>query len=103
MRQRQSVLRKDLKPPETDLASESLVIPWTFGVFSFKTVPGMTTDEVLDALGRYTKDSKRSHRETATELGISQTVLWDWLGRKTLPEKSGLARIAGFLRRVRYL
>src|ERR1700751_4502151 len=103
MRQRQSVLRKDLKPPETDLAPESLVIPWTFGVFSFKTVGGMTTDEVLDALGRYTKDSKRSHRETATELGISQTVLWDWLGRKTLPEKSGLARIAGFLRRVRYL
>jgi hypothetical protein len=103
MRQRQSVLRKDLKPPETDLAPESLVIPWTFGVFSFKTVPGMTTDEVLDALGRYTKDSKRSHRETAAELGIRETVLGDWLGRKTLPEKSGLARIAGFLRRVKYL
>ena len=96
-------LRKDLKPSETDLASKSLLIPWTFGVFSFKTVVGMTTDEVLDALGRYTKDSRRSHRETATELGIRETVLGDWLGRKTLPEKSGLARIAGFLRRVKYL
>lgn len=93
----------DLKPSETDLPSKSLLIQWTFGVFSFKTVVRMTTDEVLDALGRYTKDSKRSHRETATELGIRETVLGDWLGRKTLPEKSGLARIAGFLRRVRYL
>jgi hypothetical protein len=63
----------------------------------------MSTDEILDALGRYTKDSKRSYREMATELGIRQTVLWDWLGRKTRPEKSGLARIAGFLKRVRYL
>ena len=88
---------------EDDFATKFLVIEWTFQVSSFKTFVGMTTDEVLDALGRYTKDSKRSHRETATELGISQTVLWDWLGRKTLPEKSGLARIAGFLRRVRYL
>ena len=39
----------------------------------------MTTDEVLDALGRYTKDSKESDRQTATKLGISRSVLWDWL------------------------
>jgi hypothetical protein len=64
---------------------------------------GMSTDEVLDALGRYTKDSGKSDRETATELGITQAVLWDWLARKAPPERSGLARIAGFLRRVRYL
>jgi hypothetical protein len=63
----------------------------------------MTTDEVLDALGRYTKDSEKSDRQTAAELGIRQAVLWDWLGRKTAPEKAGLARVAGFLRRVRYL
>jgi hypothetical protein len=63
----------------------------------------MTPDEVLDALGRYAKDSQKSDRETAAELGIRQAVLWDWLGRKVPPEKSGLARIAGFLRRVRYL
>jgi hypothetical protein len=63
----------------------------------------MTADEALEALGRYAKDSKKSDRETATELGIRQSVLWDWLGRKAPPEKSGLARIAGFLRRVRYL
>ena len=42
----------------------------------------MTTDEVLDALGRYTKDSKESDRQTATKLGI---------------------RLAGFLKRVGYL
>ena len=29
----------------------------------------MTTDEVLDALGRYTKDSKESDRQTADETG----------------------------------
>jgi hypothetical protein len=63
----------------------------------------MTTDEVLDALGRYTKDSEKSDREMATELGIRPAVLWNWLARKVPPEKSGLARIAGFLRRVRYL
>jgi hypothetical protein len=63
----------------------------------------MTTDEVLDALGRYTKDSEKSDRETATELGIRQAVLWDWLRRKAAPDRSALARIAGFLRRVRYL
>jgi hypothetical protein len=64
---------------------------------------GMTTDDVLEALGRYTKSSEKSDRETAAELGIRQAVLWDWLERRASPDKSGLARIAGFLRRVRYL
>jgi hypothetical protein len=45
----------------------------------------MTTDEVLDALGRYTKDFKESDRQTATQLGIRRSVLWDWLyGRFSL-------------------
>jgi transcriptional regulator with XRE-family HTH domain len=63
----------------------------------------MTTDEVLDALDRYTKDSKESERETATKLGIRRSVLCDWLRSKTQPEKCALARLAGFLRRVGYL
>jgi transcriptional regulator with XRE-family HTH domain len=63
----------------------------------------MTTDEVLDALGRYTKDSKETHRQTATKLGIRRSILWDWLRGKTQPQKSSLAGIAGFLRRVGYL
>ncbi len=63
----------------------------------------MTTDEVLDALGRYTKDSKETDRQTATKLGIRRSILWDWLRGKTKPQKSTLARIAGFLRRVGYL
>jgi hypothetical protein len=62
----------------------------------------MTTDEVLDALGRYTKDSKESDRQTATKLGIRRSVLWDWL-RGIQPEKCALARLAGFLKRVGYL
>jgi len=63
----------------------------------------MTTDEVMDALGRYTKNSKESDRQTAAKLGIRRTVLWDWLRGKTQPEKSTLARLAGFLRRAGYL
>jgi len=63
----------------------------------------MTTDEVLDALGRYTEDTKESDRQTATKVGISRSILWDWLRGKTQPEKSALARLAGFLRCVGYL
>ena len=63
----------------------------------------MSTDEVLDALGRYTDDTKESDRQTATKLGISRSILRDWLRGKTQPEKCALARLAGFLRRVGYL
>jgi transcriptional regulator with XRE-family HTH domain len=63
----------------------------------------MTTDEVLDALGRYRKDSRESDRETATKLGIGRSVLWDWLHGSIQPEKCTLARLAGFLKRVGYL
>ena len=63
----------------------------------------MTTEEVVDALGRYTKDSKESGRETAAKLGIRRSVLWDWLRGKTQPQKCTLARLAGFLRRAGYL
>ena len=35
--------------------------------FFLEGILAMTTDEVLDALGRYTKDSKESDRQTATE------------------------------------
>ena len=63
----------------------------------------MTTDEVLDALGRYTKDSKESDRQTAATLGIRRSILLDWLRRKTQPQKCALARLAGFLRRAGYL
>ena len=63
----------------------------------------MTTDEVLDALGRYTKDSKESDRQTATKLGIRRSVLLDLLRGKIQPEKCAIARLAGFLKRVGYL
>jgi transcriptional regulator with XRE-family HTH domain len=63
----------------------------------------MRTDEVLDALGRYTRDSKESDRQTAAKLGIRRSILWEWLGGKTQPQKCALARLAGFLRRVGYL
>jgi transcriptional regulator with XRE-family HTH domain len=63
----------------------------------------MTTDEVMDALGRYTRDSKESDRQMAAKLGIRRSVSWDWLRGKTQPQKCTLARLAGFLRRVGYL
>ena len=63
----------------------------------------MTTDEVLDALGRYIKDSNESDRQTATKLGMNSLILEDWLTGKTRPQKGALARLAGFLRRAGYL
>ena len=63
----------------------------------------MTTDEVMDALGRNTRDSKESDRQMAAKLGIRRSVLWDWLRGKTQPQKCTLARLAGFLKRVGYL
>ena len=71
--------------------------------FFLERILAMTTDEVLDALGRYTKDCKESDRQTATELGIRRSVLWDWLRGGIQPEKCALARLAGFLKRVGYL
>jgi transcriptional regulator with XRE-family HTH domain len=63
----------------------------------------MTTDEVLNALDRYTKDCQDGDRETATELGITCAILGDWLSGRTRPQKGALARLAGFLRRAGYL
>jgi transcriptional regulator with XRE-family HTH domain len=63
----------------------------------------MTTDEVLDALGRYTEESKESDRQMATKLGIKRSVLSDWLRGKSVPQKNTLAQLAGFLKRVGYL
>jgi len=63
----------------------------------------MTADEVLDALSRYTKNSMDSDRQTATKLGIRPPILNDWLSGRTRPQKSTLARLAGFLRRAGYL
>jgi len=63
----------------------------------------MTTEEVLKALGRYTKESSESERQTATKLGVKRLTLTAWLGGKDRPQRFMLARLAGFLRRVGYL
>ena len=39
----------------------------------------MSTEEVLDALERYTKESAETDRETATKLGVTQVLLSAWL------------------------
>jgi hypothetical protein len=62
-----------------------------------------TTEDVLDALGRYIKESNQSDRETATKLGISRLTLKAWLRGADPPQRCLLARLAGFLRRVGYL
>jgi transcriptional regulator with XRE-family HTH domain len=63
----------------------------------------MTTEEVLEALGRYTEESSESERQTATKLGVKRMTLSAWLGGKDRPQRFMLARLAGFLRRAGYL
>jgi len=63
----------------------------------------MTTEEVLQALGRYTEESRESDRQTATKLGVNRMTLSAWLGGTDRPQRCMLARLAGFLRRVGYL
>jgi hypothetical protein len=63
----------------------------------------MSTDEVLDALEKYTMESTETDRETATKLGVNQITLKTWLRRAAQPEKCVLARLAGFLRRAGYI
>jgi transcriptional regulator with XRE-family HTH domain len=63
----------------------------------------MTTEDVLKALGRYTRESNESDRRTAAMLGIKRATLIGWLQGADPPQKCILARLAGFLRRVGYL
>ena len=63
----------------------------------------MTTEDLLKALGQYTKRAEESDRRTAAVLGIKEATLRAWLDDKEAPEKVTVARLAGFLRRVGYL
>jgi hypothetical protein len=63
----------------------------------------MSTEEVLSALERYTKESAETDRETATKLGVNQITLKTWIRRAARPEKGMVARLAGFLRRAGYI
>ena len=63
----------------------------------------VTTEDVLTALGKYTKESNESDRQTARKLGINRFTLSAWMRGKDQPQKCALARLAGFLRRVGYL
>jgi transcriptional regulator with XRE-family HTH domain len=63
----------------------------------------MTTEDVLEALGRYMRESNESDRRTAAMLGIKRATLIAWLQGADPPQKCILARLAGFLRRVGYL
>jgi len=62
----------------------------------------VNTEDVLLALGRYTKESSESDR-TAAMLGIKRAILIAWLQGADPPQKRLLARVAGFLRRIGYL
>jgi transcriptional regulator with XRE-family HTH domain len=68
-----------------------------------RTSNSVTTEEVLNALGRYTKESHESDRQTAARLGINRLTLKAWLRGVVPPQRYLLARLAGFLRRVGYL
>ena len=79
--------------------------PDHFGPSSRVALPSarVTTEEVLEALGRYTEESPESDRQTATKLGVNRMTLTAWLGGRDRPQRYMLARLAGFLRRVGYL
>jgi hypothetical protein len=63
----------------------------------------MTTEDVLKALGRYTRESNQTDHQTAVALGIKRRTLGALLQGADPPEKGMVARLAGFLRRVGYL
>jgi hypothetical protein len=63
----------------------------------------MTTEDVIQALGRYISEAQESDRRTAATLGIKRATLRAWLEGADSPERFILARLAGFLRRVGYL
>ena len=63
----------------------------------------MRTEEVLQALTRYTKETDDSERQTATRLGVNWMTLSTWIHGKEPPQRCTLARVAGFLRRVGYV
>ena len=63
----------------------------------------MTTEDVVKALGRYTREVDEDDRRTAAILGIKRSTLAEWLRGGDPPQRRILARVAGFLRRVGYL
>jgi len=63
----------------------------------------MSKEEVLEALQRYTIESAETERQTATQLGVTEEILVNWLRGGAQPERCMLARLAGFLRRVGYI
>ena len=73
------------------------------GAVRTRTSESLTTEDVLNALGRYTEESNESDRQTATKLGINCLTLKAWLRGVDPPQRCLLARLAGFLRRVGYL
>jgi hypothetical protein len=64
-----------------------------------ETTGSVTTEDVLNALGRYARESNESDRQT----GVSRLTLKAWLRGVAPPQRCLLARLAGFLRRVGYL
>jgi transcriptional regulator with XRE-family HTH domain len=68
-----------------------------------ETSDPVTTEDVLNALGRYARESNESDRQTATQLGVSRLTLKEWLRGAAPAQRCLLARLAGFLRRVGYL
>src|SRR5215472_15262019 len=76
----------------------------TAAAFLPKSLPAfMTTEDVVKALGRYTREVDEDDRRTAAILGIKRSTLAGWLRGGDLPQKRILARVAGFLQRVGYL
>ena len=63
----------------------------------------VTTEDILNALGRYTRESDESDRQTAAKLGINRLTLEAWLRGVVPPQRYLVARLAGFLRRTGYL
>jgi len=67
------------------------------------TSNSVTTEDVLNALERYTMECDECDRQTTAKLGINQLTLKAWSRGVHPPQGYLLARLADFLRRAGYL
>jgi transcriptional regulator with XRE-family HTH domain len=63
----------------------------------------MNAQDICDALRRYLSESEDDPREVAAKIDVSRITLSAWLAGEEEPHKHILARVAGFLKRSRYL
>ena len=59
--------------------------------------------KVIEAFYKYARDTDDTPRQTATRIGVPMKTLRTWLEGEAQPNKRLIIRLAGFLRRARYI